>query len=75
MTILPSSLLSLLLLASPLLSSPIPSTDESGRLLNRNSVTVEREYILRKRIDYSVPLTYPTAGDVFQAGDASYITW
>lgn len=38
-------------------------------------MTVEREYILRKRIDYSVPLTYPTAGDVFQAGDASYITW
>lgn len=73
---LPHTLFAALLL-SPAFASPLPFADLGAREeTQRRAWDLDaRDLVPVSFLDYSVPLTYPTAGVVWQAGGQGYIAW
>jgi hypothetical protein len=74
------ALVSLLLASTSVLASPLPNPlpqDPSADTFVAPKATAwgDDGFTPKVLISYSAPLTYPTKGEVFNAGGPAYITW
>ena len=68
--------IALLLLASAVLATPIPSFSELGaRDETARNAAWDSGFTPVQLLDLSLPVTFPTEGTVWQAGGPGYLTW